>query len=196
MTTKPTGRGGRRSNAGRPRTAEPSKVMRVPLRQVPFIRAVIAGDKDGTPTDLAVRFRQQVWVPVDAPTEVSCTLYQSRVAAGFPSPADDDREGQLDLNRYLIDRPAATFFVRVQGDSMLNAGIHPGDLLIVDRSREVADGTVIIAVVNGELTVKRLRRTAEQVLLCPENAQYQPLTVTEEMDFHIWGVVRHVIHSL
>ena len=131
-----------------------------------------------------------------SPPPLSCPLYQSRVAAGFPSPADDYVEGQLDLNRYLIDRPAATFFVRVQGDSMLGAGIHPGDLLIVDRSRQADDGRVIIAVLDGELTVKRLRRRKGQVWLHPDNEAYPPLLITEDRDFHIWGVVRHVVHSL
>lgn len=119
----------------------------------------------------------------------------TRLPAGFPSPADDYLEGQLDLNRHLIKHPAATFFVRVTGDSMIGAGIHSGDLLIVDRSLEPADRNVIVAVLNGELTVKRLIKTHDTICLIPENPQYQPLTVTEHHDFQIWGVVTVVIHK-
>ena len=195
MSTLQQGRGGRRPGAGRPRKSEATTVIRVPLSQVPRIRSLLqrgagpGGDVPGVRTDC------EILTPAVSPPPLSCPLYQSRVAAGFPSPADDYVEGQLDLNRYLIDRPAATFFVRVQGDSMLGAGIHPGDLLIVDRSRQADDGRVIIAVLDGELTVKRLRRRKGQVWLHPDNEAYPPLLITEDRDFHIWGVVRHVVHS-
>jgi len=118
------------------------------------------------------------------------------VAAGFPSPAEDYLEGKLDLNKYLIKHPAATFFVRVTGDSMLAAGIHPGDILIVDRSIEPADKKVVIAVIEGELTVKRIRRLKDKILLMPENENYKPLSIDDGMNFEIWGVVTSVIHPL
>jgi len=118
------------------------------------------------------------------------------VPAGFPSPAEDYIEGKLDLNKHLIKHPAATFFVRVTGDSMINAGIHPGDILIVDRSLDPADKKVVIAVVDGELTVKRIRMIQDKIVLMPENANYEPLRIKEEMSFEIWGVVTNVIHSL
>ena len=118
------------------------------------------------------------------------------VSAGFPSPADDYLEGTLDLNQYLIKHPAATFFVRVAGDSMIDAGIHDGDLLLVDRSLEMVDGKVVIAIINAELLVKRVRKVGERLFLLPENQAYQPIEVREEMDFELWGVVTHVIHSL
>ncbi|MBW1645957.1 MAG: translesion error-prone DNA polymerase V autoproteolytic subunit [Deltaproteobacteria bacterium] len=118
------------------------------------------------------------------------------VSAGFPSPADDYLEGTLDLNQYLIRHPAATFFVRVAGDSMIEAGIHDGDLLLVDRSLEAADGKVVIAVINGELLVKRVRRAGNRLLLLPENPAYEAIEVRQEMDFELWGVVTHVIHAL
>ena len=118
------------------------------------------------------------------------------VSAGFPSPADDYVEPSLDLNEYLIRHPAATFFVRVQGDSMKEAGISHGDLLIVDRSLEARDGQVIIALLNGEFTVKRLRKQKGRLFLCPENPNYQPIEVAPEADFQVWGVVIHVIHPL
>lgn len=123
-------------------------------------------------------------------------LYASRVQAGFPSPADDHIETALDLNQYLIKHPAATFFVKVSGDSMIQAGIHEGDILIVDRSLPPRNDAIIIAVVNGELTVKRLNIQNNQYTLMPENQNYQPLTITSDMDFSIWGVVTTVIHRV
>ncbi|MBU8932907.1 MAG: translesion error-prone DNA polymerase V autoproteolytic subunit [candidate division Zixibacteria bacterium] len=123
-------------------------------------------------------------------------LFTGRVAAGFPSPADDYLEGPLDLNKHLIQHPAATFFVRVTGDSMIGAGIHSGDMLIVDRALEPADNKVIIAVVNGELTVKRLCKRNNQLVLMPENDNCKPIPIEDETDFEVWGVVTVVIHSL
>jgi len=120
----------------------------------------------------------------------------SRVVAGFPSPAEDFVEGSLDLNEYLVRHPAATFFVRVTGDSMIGAGIHPEDLLIVDRSLEPTDRRVVIAILNGELTVKRLRRRGDRIFLEAENDRYKPIEVTEANDFSVWGVVTSVIHPL
>ncbi|MEM6613181.1 MAG: translesion error-prone DNA polymerase V autoproteolytic subunit [Cyanobacteria bacterium P01_C01_bin.72] len=123
-------------------------------------------------------------------------LYSSAIAAGFPSPADEFLEGKLDLNQHLISNPLATYFVRVSGDSMLGAGIHPGDLLIVDRSLEARDGKIIIAVVNGELLVKRLKLEGMQPYLVAENPDYPQLKITEAMEFQIWGVVTSVIHPV
>lgn len=123
-------------------------------------------------------------------------LMTAAVAAGFPSPADDYAEGALDLNELLIKRPAATFFVRVSGDSMIGAGIHDRDLLVVDRSLEPVDGAVVIAAVDGELTVKRLRRDGERLTLVPANADYRPLELDPEGDNQLWGVVTHAIHEL
>lgn len=122
-------------------------------------------------------------------------LFTSRVSAGFPSPADDYIDSNLDLNEFLIKRPAATFFVRVSGDSMIGAGIHTGDILIVDRSETAVNRSVVIAVLNGELTVKRLMKEGPSVFLAAENPNYKPIEVKAEMDFEIWGVVVHGIHS-
>ena len=123
-------------------------------------------------------------------------LFLARVSAGFPSPAEDYIEGRLDLNKHLVKHPAATFFVRVAGDSMTGAGIHPGDILVVDRSLEPRDASVVIAVLDGELTVKRLSRRDGRLYLLPDNSLYRPLEVLEEMEFEVWGVVTSVIHSL
>jgi DNA polymerase V len=123
-------------------------------------------------------------------------LFTARISAGFPSPADDYIDRKLDLNEFLIKHPAATFFVRVQGDSMIDAGIHSGDILIVDRALEPADNKIVIAVLYGELTVKRIKKTKSKLILLPENPSFKPIEVTPEMGLEVWGVVTHVIHSL
>jgi DNA polymerase V len=123
-------------------------------------------------------------------------MFLESVSAGFPSPADDYMETALDLNDLLIKNPAATFFVRVTGDSMINSGIYSGDILVVDRSLDPKDGSVVIAVINGELTVKRLNYKNGTIYLVPENKFYQPIKITEDMNFEVWGVVRSVIHSV
>jgi DNA polymerase V len=122
-------------------------------------------------------------------------LFQQPVSAGFPSPAEGHLDGKLDLNRHFIKNPAATFFVRVSGDSMTGAGIHDGDLLIVDRSLEPLPGCVAIAVINGEHTVKRLHREGDRLLLLAENADYPSIEVSELEELHIWGVVTCVLHT-
>jgi DNA polymerase V len=122
-------------------------------------------------------------------------LYQQSVAAGFPSPAEDHVDQQLDLNRHFIRNPAATFFVTVSGDSMTGAGIYDGDMLIVDRSLEPLPWRVVIAVINGEHTVKRLHRDGDRLLLLAENANYPPIVVSELEELHIWGVVTCVLHQ-
>ena len=129
-------------------------------------------------------------------TEYNQSLFEAGVSAGFPSPAADYEEDKLDLNKHLIKNPPATFFVRVTGDSMVGAGIHHGDLLIVDRSLEPRDKSVVIAVVNRELTVKRIRIKGKKITLEPENENYSPQQITEEMEFEVWGIVTNVIHAL
>ncbi len=133
-------------------------------------------------------------VAADAPPRI-LRLYACRVAAGFPSPADDHLEGPLDLNAHLVAHPAATFVVRVAGDSMTGAGIRDGDLLVVDRSREAKSGSIVVAVVDGALTVKRLRVGRREVRLEAENPAYKPIVVREDADFVVWGVVAHAIRS-
>ena len=123
-------------------------------------------------------------------------LYLERISAGFPSPADDYIETALDLNTYLVRNPAATFMVRVSGDSMTGAGIHDGDILVVDRSEEPVPGKIVVAVLDGELTVKRLVRKDGQILLAPDNPRYRPIVVAAEQDLHVWGVVSGVVRRL
>ena len=128
-------------------------------------------------------------------TKLSRPLVACRVAAGFPSPAEDYVEGRLDLNRYLIKHPVATFYVRVSGDSMTGAGIHPGTILVVDRKVDAEDGDIVIARINDELCVKRLRVRHGRIWLMPENERFQPIEVIETMDFEVWGRVMHAIRS-
>jgi DNA polymerase V len=123
-------------------------------------------------------------------------LLGSHVPAGFPSPAQDYIEGTLDLNEYLIVHPNSTFFVRVEGFSMSGAGILPDDLLIVDRSQEAINNKIIIAIIDGELTIKRLKIIDDVYWLVPENPDYNPIRIDENIDFIIWGVVTYVIHKL
>ncbi|MGB3613542.1 MAG: translesion error-prone DNA polymerase V autoproteolytic subunit [Elainellaceae cyanobacterium] len=118
------------------------------------------------------------------------------IAAGFPSPAEDYAEGPLDLNQHLIQHPAATFFVRVKGESMIGAGIHSGDLLIVDRAVNPTSGSIVIAVLDGELTVKRYHFSGGRVTLLAENLAFPPIDIGHDRDFAVWGVVTRAIHYL
>lgn len=137
---------------------------------------------------------EAVFLPLRT-TKWSRPLVLASVSAGFPSPAENYIEGRIDLNRQLIKHPMATFYVRVAGDSMINAGIHPGCILVVDRAVEADDGDIVIARVNDELCVKRLRIAGGRVCLMPENESYEPLEISEEMEFEVWGRVMHSIRS-
>ncbi len=128
-------------------------------------------------------------LPVQGP------LYLAAVKAGFPSPADDYIEKTLDLNEYLIHHPAATFFVRVSGDSMVPLICH-GDILVVDKALTPYSGSIVIAAVNGELTVKRLVEQNGSTMLVPDNEAYQPIALTLDVDCTVWGVVVHIIRTV
>ena len=123
-------------------------------------------------------------------------FYSCAVTAGFPSPADDYLESKLDLNDYLIKHPSATFFVRVVGDSMVNAGIHNNDIIIVDRSIKPKHGKIVVAALDGQMTVKRLYRRDKKVILLPENKLFKPIEISDSMEIVIWGVATNVIHAL
>jgi DNA polymerase V len=125
---------------------------------------------------------------------VELPLILSRVAAGFPSPADDFLEGRIDLNKELIHHPLATFYLRVEGYSMIDAGISPGTTLVVDRSVDPRNGDIVVARVGNEMCVKQLKIGAgKQVTLLSKNADYPPIEITTEMDFEIWGRVMYSI---
>lgn len=129
-----------------------------------------------------------------SPSHLSLPIYSCKIPAGFPSPASDYVDQRLDLNEYLAVNPEATFFLRVQGDSMTGAGIHDGDLLVVDRSLQAKSGQVVIAVIDGEFTVKRLQRYGGKVWLKAENPNYPHIELQEGQELEIWGVVSHVVH--
>lgn len=123
-------------------------------------------------------------------------LFASQISAGFPSPADDYVEKKLDLNELLIRNKDATFFLKVAGDSMLGAGIHNGDMIIVDRSLSAQHKQIVVAVLDGDIVVKRLLQVNDKVSLAAENPDYQPIEITPDADFQVWGVVTCVIHKV
>lgn len=133
-----------------------------------------------------------VYLP-DRRTRWSRPLMMWRVPAGFPSPAEDYVEGRIDLNRDLVKHPLTTFYIRVDGDSMIGAGILPGSLLVVDRGVTAAEGDVVVARLGDELCVKRLSLEGGTVRLLSENALYQPIEVAEGVDFEVWGRVMYSI---
>lgn len=169
-------RGGARPGAGRPKGkgkfGEATKPLRVPESLVDEVLGYVESKGYKLP------------------------LYACKVQAGFPSPADDYMEGKLDLNKHLIKHPTATFFVRATGESMLGAGIHPGDILVVDRSLEAKNGKIVIAALDGELTVKRLNKSNKGTYLMPENENFNPIEITHQNDVVIWGVVTNVLHAV
>ena len=123
-------------------------------------------------------------------------MYSHSISAGFPSPADDYIEDRLDLNEMLVNNKAATFFLRVKGDSMINAGIHHGDIIVVDRSVQPAHRSIVVAVVDGELTVKRLITRSGIAELHAENPKYAPICLQEGQELTIWGVVTSSVHQV
>ena len=129
-------------------------------------------------------------------SRLALPLAGERVAAGFPSPADDYVEVGIDLNEQLIRHPTSTFFLRVSGESMLGAGIHHGDLLVVDRSLDPRPGRIVVAVLDGEFTLKRLVQHQGRLRLEAANPAYPPLELHRCGDVQIWGVAIHVIHPL
>lgn len=120
-------------------------------------------------------------------------FFETRVQAGFPSPAHGEYADSIDLNRALINNPAATFCARVIGNSMVDAGINEGDLLIIDRSLTPQNGNIAVCFVDGDFTVKRLSVREDGIYLTPANSQFPELKVDEESHFQVWGVVSHII---
>ena len=127
---------------------------------------------------------------------IDVPFYQSNVPAGFPSPAENFMDLDLSLQDYLVQNPSATFCVRVTGDSMKNAGISSGDVMIIDRALEPKNNTIVLAVLDGEFTVKRIQKKADELFLKPENKDFKAIQITEEMNFQVWGVVTHIIHKV
>lgn len=194
-------RGGARTGAGRKKGSsaygESTHAIRVPESMLPGLKAMLAQRKQGSVTSIVANIDYAtIRLPEQQTNKVYIPLFTGKVAAGFPSPADDYIEKTLDLNDLLIQKPAATFFVRAEGESMLGAGIHPNDILVVDRSLEPTIGKIVICALNGELTVKRLKSIDKEIILGAENPDYADIIVQEYIDLVIWGVVTNVIHPL
>lgn len=199
---KHVARGGKRPGAGRKpgqgRYGEGTTVVRVPNSQIvsvgKFLEAYekrVAGTRKA-----AKKLAGQMMLPLAEPPAQRIPLYGHSVSAGFPSPADDYIEERLDLNQLLVSNQPATFFLRVKGDSMINAGIHDGDIIVVDRSVQPVDRSVVVAVVDGELTVKRLIMRSGTAELHAENPKYAPIRFQDGQELTIWGVVTSAVHQV
>lgn len=198
--------GGKRPGAGRKlgsgRYGEATVAVRVPeslkaavvaaLREAPPRRPELAGGVVPTRGVAPAELHR----PATRPPRLAMPLFAHRIAAGFPSPADDYVEDRLDLNELLVRHAEATYFLRVKGDSMLGAGIHHGDILVVDRAVEAVDGSVVVAEVDGELTVKRLRYAHGHPELHPENPAFAVMRFRDGQELRIWGVVTNAIHGV
>ena len=136
-----------------------------------------------------------VFFAVDGDPVSSIPIFSDAVQAGFPSPAEDHIDMDLNLNDYLVQNPSATFCVKAIGESMKDAGIQSGDIMIVDKSLEPKNRSIVLAVIDGEFTVKRVNMNDNKLYLMPENSSFSPIKITEEMDFQVWGVVTYVIHK-
>ena len=172
--------GGRRAGAGRPSNGG-TKVVRLPLPLATLATRLASG---------AVRTGDVVaFLNVEARGSQRVPLAGSSVPAGFPSPADDHLDQPLDFNELLIENPAATFAVRIQGESMRGAGIFPGDIAVVDRSRSPVNGCIVLALLDGAFTVKRYRCQSARVWLQAENPDFADTLLNEDSAFEVWGVI-------
>lgn len=191
--------GGRRPGAGRKPGSglyqEATTVMRVPVSQKAAIGALLA-DYANSQQKPAVSKSPERLQDFERPAypghPLALPLFQSKVAAGFPSPADDHIEQRLDPNQYLIDQADTTFFVTIQGESMIEAGLMPGDKAVVDKDKQAVMGDIVLAMIDGEFTIKTLSRQkngSPQLLPANSTGQYSPILIMEGMQFEIWGVV-------
>lgn len=189
MNTKDNIHGGARSGAGRPKGSgkykEPTKAIRVPEGSVSYIKEFLESYPDVTEIGTVVSAKPDT----GSIARLEIPLFSSTVAAGYPSPAEDHVEDTLDLNEYMVQRPDSTFMLRVEGESMKNVGIMPDDILVVDRSLKASHKKIVIAAIDGELTVKRLYHRGGLVKLLPENPAYPEIELESEAQLVIWGVV-------
>ncbi len=187
-----TGSGGRRQGSGRKQGSgiygEPTKAIRVPVsikdNLLSFLEAYKAKKQKREAEALELE------LPAFNPLRLELPLYGSKVRAGFPSPADDHMEKRLDVSEFLIDQLDATFFATIAGDSMRDAGLLSGDKVVIDRSKQAAIGDIVLAVIDGEFTIKTLGKNKKGMpRLIPANPDFPIIEITEEMQFEIWGVV-------
>jgi DNA polymerase V len=132
---------------------------------------------------------------VDDEIASTIPMFSDAVQAGFPSPAEDHMDMDLNLNDHLVQNPSATFCVKAIGESMKDAGIQSGDIMIVDKSLEPSNRSIVLAVIDGEFTVKRVNMNENELYLMPENNSFSPIKITKEMDFQVWGIVTYIIHK-
>lgn len=198
MKAKLPRRGGPRPGAGRkPGTGlygEPTRTIRLPEGAVAVVKDFLSAYQTRHKLGQALA-TAEVAYPERDPSPLALPLFSHKVAAGFPSPADDYVEATLDLNAYLVQHQEATFFVRVKGHSMTGAGIFDGDLLVVDRSIEPVAGKIIIAVIDGELTVKRLAFEGGRPVLKPQNPHFKDIVLQDAQELLCWGVVTSTIRK-
>ncbi len=145
---------------------------------------------------MELKFERLVVDESALPVQQLASLYTDGVSAGFPSPARDSREGPLNLNNLMVQHPEATFYARVDGDSMIDAGIFDGDYLVVDRALEAREFDVVVASVNGEFCVKVLNLKNDPPRLLPQNKNFQAIIITPDTDFQLFGVVTGVVRKL
>lgn len=195
--------GGKRSGSGRPKGTgkygEPTKAIRVPEGSIAHIKSFLENDYDETTTvpindTSKINSASNVTILASMKTQTtddqqSFPLFSSKVAAGLPAYANDDLDDSIDLNDYLVQKPNSTFMLKVQGMSMRDSGILPDDILIVDRSERATHNKIVIAALDGELTVKRLYRRGDIVKLLPDNPDYPEIIIQKEAQLIIWGVV-------
>ena len=183
--------GGLRTGAGRKVNSgiygEATKVIRVPESKVVDIQRYIIQPQSGNVADIIKTNPSLSYQPLD--------LFEHKVPAGFPSPADDHIEKKLDLNDYLIKQKEATFFVRIKGDSMIDAGIHDNDIVIVDKSQKASNGDIVLASIDGDFTVKLLSSYKSKYRLLAANEKYKPIEINESMQFEVWGVVTGAVRK-
>ena len=186
--------GGQRSGAGRKRSAEPTVTVRVPVSSKESIMQWVQHIKASPSAQFPPWLRPAQLAPQSPPQTIPRMSHSVR--AGFPSPADDYVEKRIDLNEELIQHREATFFLRVRGHSMTDAGIDDGDELIVDRAITPEHNRIVVAAVDGELTVKRFYQRDGVVKLLAENPQYPDIEFKSEQEMVIWGVVTRIIKSV
>lgn len=194
--------GGKRTGAGRKpgygAYGEATTAIRVPNSQLSSVMDFLSGYRQRIELskEATKRLIGQMMLPLDEPPKQRIPLYGTKIRAGFPSPADDHVEAELDLNEFLIKNPPATFMLTVEGDSMTGAGIFDGDTIVVDRSLNPKHGNIVVAAVDGQLTVKRLYKRYGKTRLDAENPGYQPIELQDGQELIIFGVVTSCIHPI
>lgn len=184
-------RGGFRLGAGRKSGSglygEETKVIRVPRSSVSDIKKYINLSRSSNVEEVNLAYKNTTHNPL--------VLFEHKVPAGFPSPADDHVEKRLDLNEYLIKKSDATFFVKIKGDSMVDASINDGDIVIVDRSMQAKVGDIVLASVDGNFTIKTLSKYKLNPRLLPANEKYKPIEINDNTQFELWGVVTGAVRK-